>query len=187
MKKEVWAPVKGYVGYYEVSNTGRVRSVPRMIVANDRFMKPCMEKRSGKELSQEVNGKRMVRRVILHKNGNAERKLVHRIVAEAFIPNPENKTQINHIDGNPSNNNVENLEWNTPKENQWHSRNILNNDPNKTRKRPVLCIDTGEVFPSVCEAQRVYGKNAHIWEAASGIRRKAAKKKWSFIKDGETS
>lgn len=183
MKKEVWAPVKDYAGYYEVSNTGRIRSVPRTIVANDKFMKPCIENRGGKELSQEICGERKVRRVVLYKDGNRDRRLVHRVVAEAFIPNPYNKTQINHIDGNPSNNNVENLEWNTPKENQWHSRNILKNDPNKTKKRPVLCIDTGEVFPSVHEAQRVYGKNSHIWAAASGIRKSAAKKKWTFVKD----
>lgn len=183
MKKEIWAPVKAYVGYYEVSTTGKVRSIPRTIVANDRFMKPCIENRGGRELSQEVNKRRGVKRVVLYKNGISERKLVHRVVAEAFIPNPEDKPQINHIDGNPSNNNVENLEWCTAKENQWHSLNILKNDPNITKKRPVLCVDTGEVFPSIREAQRVYGKNAHIWEAASGRRKKAANKKWMFIKE----
>lgn len=180
---EKWQPIKGYEGYYEVSSFGRVKAVTRKIYAHDRFMNPCVEVKKERELLLDSN-RQGYKRVTLSKNGTRDRRAVHRLVAEAFLSNPEDKSQVNHIDGDPSNNNVKNLEWNTPKENQWHSRNILKNDSNVTKKRPVLCVDTGEVFPSIREAQRVYGKNTHIWEAASGRRKKAANKKWNFIKEG---
>lgn len=121
--------------------------------------------------------------VTLNNNYRQFHLSIHRAVAMCYIPNPHNLPQVNHKDQDKTNNNVENLEWCTAKENQWHSLNILKNDPNITKKRPILCVDTGEVFPSIREAQRVYGKNAHIWEAASGRRKKAANKKWMFIKN----
>lgn len=74
-------------------------------------------------LKPDVN--RGYKRVTLCHDGITTRHLVHRLVAEAFVPNPEGKPHVNHLDGNPSNNNVDNLEWCTPSENEYHSYRAL--------------------------------------------------------------
>lgn len=95
---EVWKPVKGYEGIYEVSNIGRVRTLRTNKIITPKFTK----------------GYCYVR---LYKDGKGKQKYIHRIVAEAFIPNPENLPQVNHKDENPKNNSVDNLEWCTAKYN----------------------------------------------------------------------
>lgn len=108
--EEIWKPVVNCGGLYEVSNFGRVRSCTR-----------SARRQTGKILKPIDRGLGY-RNVCLYKS-KTNRKLhrVHRLVAQAFIPNPENKPYVNHIDNNPSNNRVSNLEWCTPKENYTHS------------------------------------------------------------------
>lgn len=110
--EEIWKPVVGYEGFYEVSNIGRVRSLARIVECNDgrkrklktRILRqPCAP--SGYYM------------VTLHKNGKQKSGLVHRLVCEAFIPNPLGKVEVNHKDENSKNNNATNLEWVTAKEN----------------------------------------------------------------------
>lgn len=109
----------------------------------------------------------------LWKSGEKYRKYIHRLVAEAFIPNPENKPYINHIDGNPRNNNVNNLEWCTPLENVEHASKVLRTmaqykTANEQRKRAVWQIDykTGDKikkFDSIAEASKETGiATSHI-------------------------
>lgn len=117
-----WKAIKGYEGLYEVSNMGDVKSINRTIV--DRNGKS--KKLRGKELFFTISkidkyGHLPRASVQLWKNNTVVLKHVHRIVAEAFIPNPENKPTVNHIDGNPLNNCVDNLEWTTYTENQIHA------------------------------------------------------------------
>ena len=104
-------PVQGFEGFYEVSEDGKVYSLARWTGYYTKYEK--MLKPEITEAGYE--------RVILCKNGKQVRKMVHQIVAENFIPNPENKPHINHIDSDRKNNCVGNLEWCTPKENAVHS------------------------------------------------------------------
>lgn len=145
----MWRDVKGYEGLYMVSDSGIVKS--------------C---KTGKEKSPFKNRRGYIR-VQLWKNNVGRAFSVHRIVAEAFIPNPEGKPQVNHIDENKENNAAANLEWNTQIENHNHgtinqriSRKLTNN-PKKSKPIRALTDDGKEVFrfPSVYEASRVTGIN----------------------------
>lgn len=99
---EEWRPVVGYEGLYEVSSYGRVRSLDKYDSMN-RFLR-------GRILRLFTDGLGYLR-AQLYSNSKRKSFLVHRLVAEAFIPNPDNLPQVNHIDENPSNDNVDNLEW----------------------------------------------------------------------------
>jgi plasmid maintenance system antidote protein VapI len=115
--EEVFKPVVGYEGYYEVSNFGNVYSVNREIYTK----RGRIERRSRRQMKF-VYGKFGYVCVNLSKNNKGHRVLVHRIVAKAFIPNPDNKPQVNHKDLNKANNCVDNLEWNTALENNKHAQ-----------------------------------------------------------------
>lgn len=106
---EFWKDVVGYEGYYQVSNLGNIRSVDRVIYS-DKLHIGTKRKLDGKMLKPYVNAHRYLA-LTLTKNGKEKSLRVHRLVAEAFIKNPNNYDQINHIDGNRANNRVENLEW----------------------------------------------------------------------------
>lgn len=112
MDKEIWKDIKGYENLYQISNLGRVKSLPKYHKKNESIMKYTL--RSG------------YRTLVLRKNSKRKSKQIHRLVAEAFIPNPDNKYIVNHKDYNRQNNNVENLEWCTQKENvNWSKCNMI--------------------------------------------------------------
>jgi len=123
--KEVWKQVAGYEDSYIVSNMGRVASVDR-----------CIKNRT---YTNEVKGRVLkpdcsrtfYLRVTLCCDGKTKRFLVHRLVSEAFIPNPKNKPQVNHINGAAFDNRHINLEWATRSENLKHSFNHLGRVPTK--------------------------------------------------------
>ena len=99
---EEWRPIEGYEGLYEVSSYGRVRSLDKYDSMN-RFLR-------GRILRLFTDGLGYLR-AQLYSNSKRKSFLVHRLVAQAFIPNPDNLPQVNHRDENPSNDNVDNLEW----------------------------------------------------------------------------
>ncbi len=110
MEKEIWKSISGYLGLYEVSNLGRIRSV-------DRFAERRNGMITGKILVARCNRTGYLR-VCLCKDNIKKFKLVHRLVAMAFLPNTQNFPQVNHKDENKQNNEVENLEWCTAEYNQ---------------------------------------------------------------------
>lgn len=110
-KKENWVPIAGFEGFYEVSSHGRVRGV-----STDGNW------RRKRGIHRGYGGGKVYPHVLLTANGKRITRSVHRLVAEAFIPNPMNLPQINHKDARKGNNRVENLEWVTCKQNQEHAR-----------------------------------------------------------------
>ena len=131
-EKEIWKDVVGYEGVYEVSNMGRVKRVGK-------YRNQCAEWDSNHILRPGHKDNEYLF-VNLSKEGKNKIKYVHRLVAEAFLPNPKNKATVNHIDGDRTNNVVENLEWATYKENNNHSLYVLGNEKS-VRKKKYLCTE----------------------------------------------
>ena len=102
--EEIWKDIEGYEGLYQISNLGKVKSI-----------------RFNKERLLKYDKSTSYLRIKLCKDGIETNYLIHRLVAKAFIPNPDNKPQVNHIDGIKTNNSVDNLEWCTASENQTHA------------------------------------------------------------------
>lgn len=113
----IWKDVVGYEGLYRVSNDGVVKNIPRTFKMKDGRNRTIKKETI---MSFEID-KDGYYRVGLRKNAKQLNHYVHRLVANAFIHNPNNKEQVNHIDGIKNNNNVENLEWVTHKENREHA------------------------------------------------------------------
>ena len=185
-EKEVWKDIEGYEGYYQVSNLGQVRSLDRTIP-----FRGGEKKLEGMILKQKLNkGYNMVG---ISMGGKQKGKLTSRLVAKAFIDNPENKPEVNHIDENKQNNRVENLEWVTAKENANHgtrNQKVIKNLEwaSEKQKTPVAMIDktTGEViqkFESINEAFRHLNivVNGGISKACNGNQKTAYGYNWRYI------
>ena len=136
---EVWKDIPGYEGLYQVSNLGRVKSLPRLryngntwYLTKEIVRKPCI-------------GEQGYERVTLSKDKVKKTHLVHRLVAIAFIPNPENKPEVNHIrEFEKRNNCVDNLEWATSEENNnWGTHNERHA---KRRSKQILCVELNKLF-----------------------------------------
>ena len=180
MNEISWKPVVGYEGLYEVSNTGIVKSLDRMKNRKhtiERDLKPSTNKR--------------YKEVKLYKNGTKRSIKVHRIVAQAFVPNPYGKPQVNHIDGNKDNNNADNLEWCTQAENNRHAIDNKLQDPNKmieaTRKKVVqlsLQGDVVKVWASLTQAATSLGLQvANISHCCKGRIKQTGGYKWRLFSE----
>jgi hypothetical protein len=154
---EIWKPIEGYENY-QVSNFGRVKNNKNHIMSQDYTKCYC--------------------RVHLYKNGKGKHHLIHRLVAQAFIPNPNKLPQVNHKDENKDNNNVNNLEWCTAKyNNNYGNRNKLSkikqiNDVIKSKPIDVCDLNMNYIttFPSIEECERKLGVNqSNIIKVCKGI------------------
>jgi hypothetical protein len=156
---EIWKDINGYDGVYQVSNYGRVRSngtaVNMTSVKGKRYT--VFTKKRILTQSHTVEGYLVVG---LTKNGISKQYKVHRLIAEAFIQNPKNKSTINHINGIKDDNRIENLEWCTSKENTQHAHATGLCGING-RSKQVARIDeygnTVEVFESALQAAKAIG------------------------------
>lgn len=151
---EVWKDIEGYEGLYQVSNKGRVKSLERTVWTGrgyyqtlpERILKPCKDSRGYLYVNLCKEGKRKTCRI-------------HRLVAQAFIDNPDNLPEVNHIDEDKENNAIENLEWCTSKDNinfGTHNQRMA-----EKKSKPVIGIHkiTGLIleFSSTHEAERQTG------------------------------
>lgn len=136
---EEWRPVVGYEDRYLVSNDGKVKSIDMLV----RCRGNGYRMKKGKVLPLRENSRGYVT-VNLCVDNVMHTKLIHRLVAEAFIPNPSNKSQVNHIDGNINNNHVSNLEWVTDNENKLHSAICVGGTQRPMKAVLATNINTGE-------------------------------------------
>lgn len=141
MVQEQIMQIKNWEEYYEISNYGYVNSLDRVFICG-RYMKQSMLSKGRRLKIFYTNGYSYV---ALIKSPKKTYCLLSRLVATHFIPNPENKKEVNHIDGDKKNNAVWNLEWVTPKENVAHAFRTGLNDKSKKRfelsKKPILQYD----------------------------------------------
>jgi len=155
--EEVWKPISGYEGLYEVSTLGRVKRVGGKVTHANRWGGISSYQIADRLRTLKANSANGYVYVMLSSGGTARNKRVHRLVAEAFIPNPDNKPYVNHIDGDKTNNSVDNLEWVTARENVLHSRDVLHTNyakgcpiTHRKNQKPIV-RDDGVVYGSVKE------------------------------------
>lgn len=154
IKEEIWKNVIGYEGLYQVSNLGRVKSLDRI------DSRGCKHKGRMLRLANS-HGYKVVG---LSNCGKLKVYFVHRLLAEAFISNPENKPQVNHIDGNKANSNINNLEWCTPKENNIHAIKTGLRTFKTGENNPLHTKFKGEGNPMYGKVGCMFGKH-HSQEA----------------------
>lgn len=177
MVNENWRDIEGYEGLYQVSNLGRVKSLERDV--NSRS-----GKRKEKEKILKQNNNRYMY-VGLSKNCKTKCFTVHRLVAKAFLPNPENKPQIDHINTDKSDNRVENLRWVTPKENMKNPITYIYRCDNNYKSKPILQFTLDGVvikqWQSMSEASRTLKiSQGNIYMCCNGKRNKAGNYIWSY-------
>ena len=159
---EVWQDIEGFEGYYKVSNTGKVSGVDRRIWSDKRQYYINIK---GKELKRWLNGGGYFQ-VNLHKDNKMHICLISRLVAEAFIPNPDNKPFVDHINRDRTDNRAENLRWVTQKEN---CNNRKDNIPEGELKERIKEYSR----KSYAKNKEAHNRRSRKWEAENKERVKA--------------
>lgn len=157
---ELWNDIKYFKDWYSSSNTGRIKSLSRTVIYSNGGIRDVPSFLVKGSLSK--NG---YLRVALYKNGSAKYFSIHRLVAETFIPNPDNLPQVNHINGIKTDNSVENLEWSSCENNTRHAwKNSLCTSPmgelnnkSKLTEKQVLEIRSLKGMQSHLSISKLYG------------------------------
>ena len=173
---EIWEDIADYEGLYQVSSLGRVKSLGNYKSSKEKILKLRSDRKG-------------YLRVDLCKEGKRKTYTVHRLVAQAFIPNLENKLEVNHKDEDKTNNKVENLEWVTRKENINHGtrneRMAKSLQNHKQTSKPIygINIKTNEriEFPSTMEAQRNGFDASNIVKCLKGRLKTHKGYKWYYV------
>ena len=170
LKNEVWRDVVGYVGLYQVSNLGRVKSLNYRRTNTPKILKP------GKNSSGYLD-------VGLYDNGSKKSMLIHRLVGFAFIPKLKDKPAINHKNGCKTDNKVDNLEWVSPSENNFHAietglRNIVGENHGRCKLTDVEVAEIRKLYSQGGYVQRelaeMYGvAGSHVSEIVNYQTRKS--------------
>ena len=183
LASEIWKDIPGWEGLYQASNLGRIKRLPLSFIYSDGQRHYYPEKIYVPSVSG--NG---YKQVTLRRPGGEQQHLyVHRLVAKTFLERPEGCDVINHLDADKTNNNIENLEWTTLSGNSIHSIHHYGKI-GVVRMHPVICVETGEEFPSSADAARWLKKKSsnikastnNIWATASGQRPIALGYHWKF-------
>ena len=185
---EIWKDIENYKGFYQISDCGRVKSLERDVYrqngtfhyhAGERILVPVLDK----DGYQQVN---------LYKNGEIKKMRVHRLVAEAFLPNPENEPYVNHKDEVKTNNVVENLEWCTASYNinfgTRTERSIQNRRSYKFGNNPsakaVFCVELNKTFDCAIRVEEELGIcGSSICNVCKGKQKTAGKLHWRYAND----
>ncbi len=168
---EVWKPISGYEGLYEISNYGNVKSLK-----SNKLLKP-------------LNNGNEYLIVNLSKKGKVKKQFIHRLVATAFVENLHGFNIVNHRDENKNNNNADNLEWCTinynfqygtaPERRAMTARGKLGKE--SRRYFEIICVETGELFYGTGEIKRKYGFNpSNIIACCKGKRKIANGYHWEY-------
>lgn len=188
--KEIWKDIKEYEGLYQISNLGNIRKL--------RFINNIVNKEKIFNIKPQIINSGYYK-VVLYKNKKYKNMLLHRIVAETFIPNINNYDFINHKDGNKLNNNVNNLEWCTRSQNMKHAykNNLVQaqakgkygSDNPKAIKIDMLDKNTNKIlkqFNSVIDAAHYVNvdKSCHICSCCKGKLQTAYGYKWQYSNSG---
>ena len=176
---EEWRDIEGYEGLFQISNEGRVKSLKRKITinrCNGAYIRTIEEK----IIKPYKNGKGRLQ-VQLCKNGIREFPLLHRLVANAFVPNPNNYDVVHHIDHNPQNNKVENLMWMTKEE---HDKLHRIEQAAKT-SRMVYQYTLNDILVKIWNSTKECGRNGFYQSAVAACCRGEYKQykgfRWSYV------
>lgn len=157
---EFWRDIKDYEGLYQVNNVGQVKSVKR-----NKLLKPNL-----------ISGGYL--QVALSKNGKVKYFLIHRLVAETFLPNENELPEVDHISGDRMDNRVANLQWiNSVENNRKRKAGIM-------IPRRVICIETGEVFETVSDAAKAVNRGIQsVSRNLNGITQTCAGKHFKYYEE----
>lgn len=176
---EIWKDIKGYESLYQISNTGKIKSLQRYVCSKNgskQLIKEKIRKTSITTAGYEY--------VVLANKGKNKTLLVHRLVAETFLPNPFNLKCVNHKDENKHNNNVSNLEWcNYEYNNTYKDIHLRRNKDNTTRKVIQYDLDMNEIkrWDSIIEAANNFNTySSNIMKCCIGERNHVNGFKWRY-------
>ena len=167
-KEEIWKDIPGYEGLYQVSNTGKVKSLNYMKTRKEKIMKP--DKHSSGYF-----------KVILSKDGEKKSYFIHRLVASSFVQNESLfYNEINHIDECKTNNCASNLEWCDHIYNMNFGTRVER--ITKAKSKTVICIETGKIYPSTRYIERKFGfYNSYISKCCRGKIESAYGYHWQYV------